>query len=431
MGSNHRRREPVDLQSTPFDHSGTYPKHATRLVRSGQVGNGKEERMQGENDSRRAGCSSLHVLHSFHVAALARRVVWMRPMSGLSIDAILDAAEQHQASDVFLQEGEIPRLKIREQIQVLGNQPMALPQMAALWQVCGADPKGDTDRDSGLISRSHTRFRVNLHRTMGRLGAVMRRIKTTVPTLEELGAPEWLLTRWAQRSFGLVLVTGPTGTGKSTTIASLLQWMNDNLVRHIVTIEDPVEYVFISNQSHFTQREVGRDTGGFAQGLRSAMRQAPDVIFVGEIRDFETALTALQASETGHLVLATLHSERVADTMERFLNLFPKDHSSAGSHMLAHQLVGVQCQKLVPRVDGSLQLLVEHVENGGAMRDWIYNRDTTHIQDYLRRGTDPNATSFLQSTIRAYEQGLISEEVAIEALGSETEFRRAARGIRG
>jgi twitching motility protein PilT len=352
-------------------------------------------------------------------------------MPALSIDAILDAAEQHQASDVFLQEGEVPRLKIREQIMLFGGAPMDLPQMAALWQVCGADAKGDMDRDSGLISRSHIRFRVNLHRTMGRLGAVMRRIKTSVPALDTLGVPDWLLTRWGQRAFGLILVTGPTGTGKSTTIASLLQWMNENLVRHIVTIEDPVEYVFTSQHSHFTQREVGRDTESFAQGLRSGMRQAPDVIFVGEIRDFETALTALQASETGLLVLATLHSERVSDTMERFLNLFPKDQSGAGKYMLAHQLVGVQCQKLVPRVDGSLQLLVEHVENGGAMRDWIYRGDTDNIQDYLRRGTDPNATSFLQSAIAAYEKGLITEEVAIEALGSETEFRRAARGIHG
>ncbi len=431
MGSNHRKRELVDLQSTPFDHSGTYPKHANRLVRSGQVGNGKGQGMQGENDRAPRRGSSLHILHSFHVAAVARRVVWMGPMSELSIDAILDAAEQHQASDVFLQEGEIPRLKIREQIQVLGNQPTALQQMAALWQVCGADLKGDMDRDSGLISRSHIRFRVNLHRTMGRLGAVMRRIKTSIPALYTLGVPEWLLTRWAQRSFGLILVTGPTGTGKSTTIASLLQWMNDHLVRHIVTIEDPVEYVFTSNHSHFTQREVGRDTANFAQGLRSGMRQAPDVIFVGEIRDFETALTALQACETGLLVLATLHSERVADTMERFLNLFPQDQTAAGSYMLAHQLVGVQCQKLVPRVDGTLQLLVEHIENGGAMRDWIYNRDTSHIQDYLRRSTDPNAVSFLHSAVAAYEQGLITEEAAIDALGNETEFRRAARGIRG
>src|SRR6185436_15113938 len=150
---------------------------------------------------------------------------------------------------------------------------------------------------------------------------------------------------------------------------SLLQLMNENLVRHIVTIEDPVEYVFTSQHSHFTQREVGRDTGSFVHGLRSAMRQAPDVIFVGEIRDFETALTALQASETGHLVLATLHSERVADTMERYSNLFLKEQLTHGVNLLAEHLVGILCQKLVRTVSGGLHLLVEHLENGGATRD--------------------------------------------------------------
>jgi pilus retraction protein PilT len=346
-----------------------------------------------------------------------------------NIDSILAAAEEHQASDVFLQEDEVPRLKINEQILVLGEETLSLAQMTALWQTCGASAQGDLDRDSGLISHSHTRYRVNLHRTMGRLGAVMRRIKTSVPALSTLGVPEWLLTRWAQRSFGLVLITGPTGTGKSTTIAALLQWMNENLARHIVTIEDPVEYVFRNQTCHFTQREVGRDTTSFASGLRGAMRQAPDAIFVGEIRDFDTAQIALQASETGHLVLATLHSERVADTMERFLNLFPKDQAGVGTHMLSHQLVGIQCQKLVQRVDGGLHLLVEHIENGGAMRDWIKSRDVGHIEDYLRRDVDPNAVSFLQTVVAAWQQGIITEETAIESLGSETEFRRASRGI--
>ena len=349
----------------------------------------------------------------------------------LSIDDLLAAAEQHQASDLFLQEGEPPRIKINDQIMMLGEEPLSLGQMSALWQACGANPLGDMDRDSGLISQQHVRFRVNLHRTMGRLAAVLRRIKTKIPSIDKLGVPDWLLTRWAQRSFGLILITGPTGTGKSTTIAALLRWMNENLARHIVTIEDPVEYVFTNEMCHFTQREVGRDTSNFAAGLRGAMRQAPDAIFVGEIRDAETALTALQAAETGHLVLATLHSERVADTMERFLNLFPKDQTGIGSNMLAQQLIGVQCQKLVQRVDGGLHLLVEHIENGGAVRDWIRNRDVNHMEDYLRRGGDPNAVSFLHTVVAAWQQGIISEETAIEALGSETDFRRAARGIQG
>src|SRR5437763_8280258 len=249
-----------------------------------------------------------------------------------NIDSILDAAEQRQASNVFLPENERPQLKINEQSAVLGEEPTSLAQITAFWQACGANAKGDgdMDRDSGFISRTQTRYRVNLHCTMGRLGAVLRRIKTHVPSLKTLGAPEWLLTRWGAREHGLILVTGPTGSGKSTTIASLLQWMNENLVRHIVTIEDPVEYQFTSKRCHFTQRQVGRDTGSFSSGLRSALRQAPDVIFVGEIRDYETALTALQASETGHLVVSTLHSEKVADTMERYLNLFPAESEKHG-----------------------------------------------------------------------------------------------------
>jgi twitching motility protein PilT len=264
---------------------------------------------------------------------------------------------------------------------------------------------------------------------MGRLGAVLRRIKTRVPGLKALGAPEWLLTRWGAREHGLILVTGPTGSGKSTTIASLLQWMNENLVRHIVTIEDPVEYQFTSDRSHFTQRHVGRDTGSFANGLRSALRQAPDVIFVGEIRDYETALTALQASETGHLVVSTMHSEKVADTMERYLNLFPAEDAKHGTNLLANQLSGVLCQKLVESADGGLHLLVEHVENAGAMRDWIARRELQNIDQYIARGSDPAAVSFLQSTIKALQAKIITEATAMASVSNESELRRAMRGI--
>jgi pilus retraction protein PilT len=348
-----------------------------------------------------------------------------------NIDSILDAAEQREASDVFLQENEIPRLKVNEQISVFGEEPVPLAELTAFWQACGGNPNGDgdMDRDSGFVSRTHTRYRVSLHRTMGRLGAVLRRIKTKVPGLKALGAPEWLLTRWGAREHGLVLVTGPTGSGKSTTIASLLQWMNENLVRHIVTIEDPVEYQFTANRCYITQRQVGRDTRTFATGLRAALRQAPDVIFVGEIRDYETALTALQASETGHLVVSTMHSEKVADTMERYLNLFPAEDAKHGTNLLANQLSGVLCQKLVPSADGGLHLLVEHVENAGAMRDWIARRELQNIDQYITRGSDPAAVSFLQSTLNALKDKVITEETAIASVSNESELRRAMRGI--
>src|SRR5437763_394447 len=213
-----------------------------------------------------------------------------------NIDSILDAAEQRQASDVFLQESEIPRLKINEQIVVLGEEPMSLAQMTAFWQACGANAQGngDMDRDSGFISRTQTRYRVNLHRTMGRLGAVLRRIKTRVPSLKTLGAPEWLLTRWGAREHGLILVTGPTGSGKSTTSASPLQWMN---------------------------------------------------------------------------------------------------------------------------------------ENAGAMRDWIARRELQNIDQYIARGSDPAAVSFLQSTIKALQAKIITEATAMASVSNESELRRAMRGI--
>jgi twitching motility protein PilT len=349
----------------------------------------------------------------------------------MTIDQILEAAETHGASDVFLQEGELPRLKIRDQISLLGEEPVEMGALAGLWQVCGADVMEDLDRDSGMISASGTRYRANLHKAMGRLGAVLRRIRTEIPSLAELGLPAALLERWARRKHGLVLVTGPTGSGKSTTVAAMLGWMNQHTNRHIVTIEDPVEFLFSTSRCHFTQREVGRDTESFAHGLRSAVRQAPDVIFVGEIRDYETALTALQACETGHLVLATLHSETVPDTMVRFVNLFPSDQLPIGLHLLSTQLVGVVCQKLVTSVDGEPLVLVEHLENGGATRNWIARQEHDQLSDYLARGTDPNAVSFMKSIVAASKAGRIDEATAVEASGSEAEFRRAARGISG
>ncbi len=347
----------------------------------------------------------------------------------ISIDDILQAAEDHKASDIFLQEGEVPRMKIAEQLMIFGDELLLLPQMAGLWQACGGDSMRDMDVDTGMVSRSGIRFRVNLHKVMGRLAATLRRIRTDMPSLSALGAPDWLLTRWAQQEHGMLLVTGSTGQGKSTTLAGMLHWMNLNVARHIVTIEDPVEYIFTNNRCLFTQREVGRDTPSFPRGLRAAMRQAPDVIFVGEIRDHETAFTALQACETGHLVIASMHSASVSDTMERFVNLFPADQVGIGLHLLSHQLLGVLCQKLVPDVNGSLTLLVEHLQNGGAVRDWIARRSISDIAEYMTRAGDPNCKSFLKSIAAAYEAGMISEEIAIAAVGNEAEFRRAARGI--
>lgn len=345
----------------------------------------------------------------------------------ISIDDILQAAEEHQAGDIFLQEGEVPRMKINDQLMIFGDERLVLPSMAGLWQACGGDTLKDTDVDTGIASRSGARFRVNLHKVLGRLAATLRRIRTDMPNLSALGAPEWLLTRWAMQPQGLVLVAGSSGQGKSTTLAGLLHWMNTNVARHIVTIEDPVEFIFANNRSMFTQREVGRDTPSFVRGLRAALRQAPDVIFVGEIRDPETALAALQACETGHLVLASMRSVTVEDTLERFVNLFPADQAEMGPHLLSQQLLGVLCQKLVPGSHGHPLLLCEYLQNAGGVRDCIARRAVADLAQHMSRSGDPNCHTFLQSVIAAYEGGHMDEPTAIATVG-EAEFRHA-RGI--
>lgn len=347
----------------------------------------------------------------------------------LSLDEILQAADANRASDVFLMEGETPRLKIREQLMLLGDEPMPAAQMQALWQACGAASQADTDSDSSLVSANGTRYRVNLHKSLGRLCVVMRRIRSELPVLAELGVPVPLLTRWAARNRGLILISGPTGMGKSTTLAGLLQWLNENCARHIVTIEDPVEFIFPNRHCLFTQREVGRDTESYARGVRGAMRQAPDVIMVGEIRDLETALATLQASETGHLVLASIHSDSVVDAVDRLAHLFPPEQAGLGLYLLSQQLIGAFCQKLIPRADGGLHVLFEHLENQGAIKSWIAGHDMANVRDYMRRGGDPACRTFLAGIVEAFENGLISEDEAILASGSESEFRRAARGI--
>jgi pilus retraction protein PilT len=256
---------------------------------------------------------------------------------------------------------------------------------------------------------------------------VMRRISSELPVLSELGLPDSLLTQWVQRARGLLLITGPTGMGKSTTIAGLLQWLNQNAASHVVTIEDPVEFIYTNESCMFTQRDVGHDTPNYARGVRAAMRQSPDIIMIGEVRDPETAAAALQASETGHLVLASIHSDSAVDALERLRHLFPAEQGFYPQ--LAQQLIGVLCQKLVPRLDGGVQLLVEHFENAGAVREWISQGQLGQLRQFLRRADDPRSLSFLTSVVQAYEAGWISELDAILACGNEAEFRRAARGI--
>lgn len=346
------------------------------------------------------------------------------------VDELIRHAITYEASDLFLAEGSVPRMKVNDALHECGQRVLTKEELGAFWEICGGDVESTKDRDTAYELKDKTRFRVNLHRHSGRLGAVLRLIKTNIPELSTLGVPTALLSDWLQQQSGFLLVTGPTGSGKSTTLASGLEWINEHMARHIVTIEDPIEYSFTSKRSYFTQREVGTDTPSFAAGLRSALRQAPDVIFLGEIRDAETALIGLQAAETGHLVFGTLHSATVADTLERLAHLIGPNDRESMLMLLSYQLIGILSQQLLPNAGGNgLTLVCEHLEVQAAVRDWIRDLKLGEIETFMRRKDNPRNQTFLNALVEAYQAGTISHETALAHSGNTYEFSRMLRGI--
>ncbi len=351
------------------------------------------------------------------------------PFMHETIDRLADEAFQAGATDLFLCEDQVPRLRVQNEIQVPGNSPLSRECLAAFWEACHADPETTLEKDISHVIPGGRRLRVSLYKSLGLLSAVLRPIKDVIPGMAELGAPEALLTSWVTRQSGLILITGPTGSGKSTTLASALQWVNENQARHIITIEDPIEYLFWNKHSYFSQRELHVDTSSFASALRGALRQSPDIILLGEIRDEETAKISLQAAETGHLVLATLHSSSVADSLERLANLFNQDSRQSLLKLLSQHLVGIMSQQLLPRKDGGLLLAVEHLQNEAATRAWIRESKLAEISDHINRSDNPANCSFVRFLVAATQQGYVDEGTARQAAPNAQDFDRLLRGI--
>ncbi len=337
-------------------------------------------------------------------------------------------AGKQGASDLFLHTDQPPQFRINGELVTIDVAPISAEEMESLWGQCGAAAE-TLDYDGSYIASDGNRFRVNLFRSLFRRGAVLRPIKTQVPALETLGVPMELLASWVTRPAGIVLVTGPTGAGKSTTIAACLDWLNQNYHRHIVTIEDPIEYLFTPKHCLFTQREVFSDTATFAEGLRRSLRQSPDVILLGEIRDSASAITALQAAETGHLVLATLHSSNVLDSLERLSRLFDIAEREGVLQLLSQQLVGILCQKLVPALPEGRTLVVEHFENKAVTRKWIAEGKFRELADFLGKGDNPANVTFLQSLVTMIQSDRITEATGVQTASNPRELQRRLRGI--
>lgn len=298
-------------------------------------------------------------------------------------DLLLMTAKQN-ASDLHIAVGRNPSLRIDGSLLPLTNEPILSPQDAEGLIAALLTPEQqqqlvkERELDLSYSFEDKARFRVNVYYQRGYVAAALRLIPATIESIEALGLPP-VLHDFATLSQGFVLVVGPAGHGKSTTLAALLDEINKNRTEHIITIEDPVEYIFTQDKSIISQREVGQDTTGFARALKSVLRQDPDVIMVGEMRDTASIATALTAAETGHLVFSTLHTNSAAQTIDRIIDSFPAEQQSQIASQLAATLVGIVSERLVPRVEGGRVPACEVMIANPAIRNLIRERKTYQI----------------------------------------------------
>ncbi len=354
---------------------------------------------------------------------------------------ILKKAVELGASDIHLKIGSLPVLRIKKKglVRMEDVYPIDDKMMASfVEELIGKNRKkmaefeemGETDTSYSI--RGVSRFRVNIYKQRGSIGMVFRVIPYSVPPFESLSLPEVMRKVVLENTKGLVLVTGPTGSGKSTSIASLINEINRRKETTIVTIEDPIEYLFKDEKSFIVQREVGLDTSSFARGLRAALREDPDIIFVGEIRDPETAMTALQAAETGHLVFSTLHTLDAKETINRFIGLFNLEVREQIRVQLAQTLVAVFSQRLVPRADKmGVVPAVEVLINTASVKECIL--DPTKIDEIpmlMEKGRTVYGTqTFDQHLEELYRKGIIDYNTAIAYANKPTDMEIKLKGV--
>ncbi|MCH7847811.1 MAG: type IV pilus twitching motility protein PilT [Planctomycetes bacterium] len=336
----------------------------------------------------------------------------------MQLGEILKTAHQHDASDIHLISGHPPMMRVHTVMTPM-DCPILTPEAAeaALHEMTTPEQravfKERKDLDFSYQVEGLGRYRVNAHRQRGTIGLAMRAVKEKVPPLEDLNLPD-VISRLTYLPRGLVLVTGDTGSGKSTTLAAMIQSMNERYRKHIITLEDPVEYAFQSNKCLIEQRELGQDMPSFASGLKHALRQDPDIILVGEMRDLETSALAISAAETGHLVLSTLHTVNASQTVERIIDMYPAGQQNQIRSMLSNTLQAVISQTLFSRIDKpGMAPAVEVMLCTPAIRNIIRESRTFEIPNVIDTNRQMGMISLDNSIAELYFNGLISREDAV------------------
>ncbi len=333
---------------------------------------------------------------------------------------LLTIAKESGASDLHITVGAVPMMRVDNGLTVIEGQEKLMPpdtkrlicSMMDEEHVQMLAEKGEVDFSFGIAAIG--RFRVNAYRQRGSMAAAIRIMSTEIPTTESLGIPSSVASLYTRQS-GLILVTGPTGSGKSTTIASIIQKINENRSCHILTLEDPIEYLYRHGRSLVDQREIGLDSMSFAAGLRAALREDPDVIVVGEMRDLETISTAITAAETGHLVFSTLHTIGAAQTIDRIVDVFPDGQKDQIRTQLSMVMESVVSQRLIPRADGNgRHAIFEVMHCNTAIRNLIREDKTFQIQGIMQTGRKLGMQTMDDALLDAVRSGVITKQAALD-----------------
>jgi len=349
----------------------------------------------------------------------------------LSMDNLLSALAEVGGSDLHIRAGEPPIFRIHGKIIRLDLPSLSSADTKNLLYTILSKKRiekleKEHELDLAYVVPDVARYRINVFFQQGTISAACRLIPLAIPTIDEMCLP-LVLKDLAMRTRGLILVTGPTGSGKSTTLAAIVNHINMNRRAHIITVEDPIEFLHDDKLSIVQQREVGLDTLSFVDSLRHIMRQNPDVILIGEMRDLETISLAVTAAETGHLVLATLHTTDAAQSVDRIIDVFPPEQQSQIRTQLSITLEAVISQTLVPRIDREGQVAAfEILIVTGAVRSMIRERKTHHIYTAIQTGADLNMQSLDQSLLKLWKEGIIDYDEALSRTSQPREFERLA-----
>lgn len=349
-----------------------------------------------------------------------------------TIEQMVRDAFTRQASDIHIRVGEVPRYRIQGQMVILRDQPKVTPQLFEQYLAEVLTPHQrdlfaqNKELDTAIFYPGLVRCRVNCFESLTGGAIVLRLISLEVPSIDGLGLPE-VLKYLATYSQGLILVTGPTGSGKSTTIAAMIRHMNEVTNRHIVTIEDPIEYVHTSQKCLVSQREVGLHTLEFQSALRSVLREDPDVILIGEMRDRTTVDTALKAAQTGHLVLGTLHTRNAINALNRLLNIYNPDEQPAMRVQITESLISVIAQLLIPTTDGRRTAAHEILINTPAMADYLLKGNDSDAFQLMETGANEGMQVMNQVLCDLVLLGKISPDEAVKASPDPGDLRRRVR----